>query len=56
MWDNSSLSVELENAGFQEIKKCKFNDCEDELLILLKILEDLETQLPYNVKKNNYKI
>ena len=35
MWDNSSLSVELENAGFQEIKKCKFNDCEDELFNLV---------------------
>jgi hypothetical protein len=29
MWDHKSLSLELENAGFKEIRECKFNDSED---------------------------
>ena len=29
MWDHKSLSLELENAGFREVRECKFNDSED---------------------------
>lgn len=29
MWDRYSLSKELENVGFKNIRVCKFNDCED---------------------------
>lgn len=29
MWDNKSLSEELKNAGYCDIRICKFNDCED---------------------------
>ena len=29
MWDNKSLASELENVGFQNIRECKFNDCEN---------------------------
>lgn len=31
MWDSKSLALELENAGFQNIRECKFNDCKDEM-------------------------
>jgi SAM-dependent methyltransferase len=31
MWDSKSLSKELINAGFSQIRICKFNDCEDKM-------------------------
>ena len=31
MWDYHSLSYELEKAGFKNIRRCKFNDSEDEM-------------------------
>ncbi len=31
MWDSKSLSEELKNAGFTQIRVCKFNDSEDEM-------------------------
>lgn len=31
MWDNKSLSEELKNVGFTEIRVCEFNDCEDDM-------------------------
>jgi SAM-dependent methyltransferase len=37
MWDNLSLSAELKNVGFTEIRKCEFNDCED---YMFKYVED----------------
>ena len=37
MWDSFSLSNELSKAGFKEIRKCYFNDCEDESF---KLVED----------------
>lgn len=37
MWDSKSLSEELKNAGFTNIRLCKFNDCED---IMFKYVED----------------
>lgn len=39
MWDSKSLSAELKNAGFTQIRVCKFNDCEDEMF---KYVEDKE--------------
>lgn len=38
MWDSKSLSEELINAGFTQIRSCKFNDCEDEIF---KYVEDI---------------
>lgn len=38
MWDNKSLSEELKNAGFNRIRTCKFNDCDDEMF---KYVEDI---------------
>ena len=35
MWDNKSLSLELEKVGFKEIRQCKFNDCEDVMFQLV---------------------
>jgi SAM-dependent methyltransferase len=29
MWDHLSLSKELSDAGFEQIRRCRFNDCED---------------------------
>jgi SAM-dependent methyltransferase len=37
MWDKNSLSEELKNIGFTNIRVCKFNDCEDEMF---KYVED----------------
>jgi len=37
MWDYKSLSVELEKAGFKDIRECKFNDSED---IMFTYVED----------------
>jgi len=37
MWDKSSLSEELRNVGFKQIRVCKFNDSEDEMF---KYVED----------------
>jgi len=31
MWDHDSLSLELEQVGFKDIRRCSFNDCEDEM-------------------------
>ncbi|CAB1274468.1 class I SAM-dependent methyltransferase [Candidatus Nitrosacidococcus tergens] len=37
MWDQYSLSEELKNVGFREVRFCEFNDCEDEMF---KLVED----------------
>ena len=37
MWDSKSLSRELENVGFIEIRECKFNDSNDQMF---KLVED----------------
>lgn len=37
MWDYKSLSEELKNAGFSQIRNCKFNDSRDEMF---KYVED----------------
>jgi predicted SAM-dependent methyltransferase len=31
MWDYLSLAEQLQKAGFQDIRRAKFNDCEDEM-------------------------
>lgn len=31
MWDDKSLSLELQNVGFKNVRKCNFNDCEDRM-------------------------
>ena len=30
MWDNDSLKKEIIDAGFSNVRKCKYNDCSDE--------------------------
>ena len=37
MWDHKSLAEELKNAGFTQIRECKFNDSEDDMF---KFVED----------------
>lgn len=37
MWDHKSLAEELKNAGFTQIRECKFNDSEDQMF---KFVED----------------
>ena len=39
MWDAKSLAEELKNAGFTQIRVCKFNDSEDEMF---KHVEDIK--------------
>lgn len=39
MWDHKSLSLELKKIGFKDIRKCKFNDCED---VMFQLVEDEE--------------
>ena len=31
MWDKYSLTQELINAGFRDVRICKFNDCDDKM-------------------------
>ena len=31
MWDYKSLEMELKNVGFNSIRKCEYNDCNDEM-------------------------
>jgi len=38
MWDNKSLSQELNNVGFTDIRTCQFNDSEAEMV---KYVEDI---------------
>jgi ubiquinone/menaquinone biosynthesis C-methylase UbiE len=35
MWDNKSLTEELKNAGFTQIRQCKFNDSDDMMFKLV---------------------
>jgi SAM-dependent methyltransferase len=35
MWDKFSLSEELKRAGFSHIRPCEFNDCEDNMFLLV---------------------
>ncbi len=35
MWDHKSLALELEKVGFNHIRECKFNDCEDHMFQLV---------------------
>jgi len=35
MWDAKSLAHELAQAGFKEIRRCKFNDCNDSMFKLV---------------------
>ena len=37
MWDRSSLLYELKRAGFEKIRYCNFNDCED---MMFNLVED----------------
>ena len=37
MWDHKSLAEELKNAGFTQIRKCRYNDSEDDMF---KYVED----------------
>ena len=38
MWDSKSLTEELKNVGFIQIRVCKYNDCEDGMF---KFVEDI---------------
>lgn len=51
MWDIKSLSEELKNAGFSQIRACKFNDCEDEMFKLVEEIYRFENAVSIECRK-----
>lgn len=51
MWDAQSLSEELRNAGFREIRTCNFNDCEDKMFQYVEDKSRFEDALAIECKK-----
>lgn len=51
MWDSKSLTEELKNAGFTQIRLCKFNDCEDEMFRYVEDPERFENAVAMECRK-----
>lgn len=51
MWDHESLSVELKKIGFKEIRRCTFNDCEDDMFNLVEDRERFMNAVALECKK-----
>ena len=51
MWDAYSLSNELKLAGFTQIRKCKFNDCEDKMFALVEDASRFENAVAIECRK-----
>jgi hypothetical protein len=51
MWDNKSLTEELKNAGFTQIRICKFNDCEDEMFNYVEDINRFENAVAIECRK-----
>ena len=52
MWDINSISLELENAGFTNIRPCKFNDCEDQMFNYVEEIYRFENAVAVECRKN----
>ena len=52
MWDYLSLSKELTNAGFTNVRRCNFNDSEDEMFKLVEDFGRFNNCLAIEAKKN----
>lgn len=51
MWDKQSLAEELKNVGFNNIRICKFNDCEDEMFKLVENIDRFEYAVAIESRK-----
>jgi len=51
MWDSKSLPEELNNAGFTQIRVCKFNDCEDEMFKHVEDIARFKNELAIECRK-----
>lgn len=51
MWDNKSISEELMNVGFSQIRTCRFNDCEDEMFKYVENRERFENSVAIECRK-----
>lgn len=51
MWDHKSMISELEKAGFKNIRKCEFNDSEDEMFKLVESKERFENAVSLECRK-----
>ncbi len=51
MWDYPSIHNELSKIGFTEIRRCKFNDSEEEMF---KLVEDKSRFLEFMASENKY--
>ena len=51
MWDIKSLSAEFQDAGFVNIRPCKFGDCEDEMFKHVEIESRFENAVAIECKK-----
>lgn len=51
MWDSASLAEELRKAGFANVRKCNFNDCEDQMFKLVEDLSRFKSALAIECRK-----
>ena len=51
MWDAQSLSEELKNAGFTQIRACRFNDSEDEMFKYVEDAGRFENAIAFECRK-----
>jgi len=51
IWDTKSLTEELENAGFREIRNCSFNGCEDKMFQFVEERRRFENAVAIESKK-----
>jgi SAM-dependent methyltransferase len=51
MWDGKSLSKELSEAGFIQIRLCSFNDCEDTMFSFVEEMARFEKALAIECRK-----
>ncbi len=51
MWDYSSLAHELSEAGFKQIRKCKYNDCQDKKFVLVEDEDRFKNAVAIECKK-----
>lgn len=51
MWDFKSLSQELKNVGFSQIRSCKFNDSEDEMFKHVEDISRFESSVAIQCRK-----
>jgi ubiquinone/menaquinone biosynthesis C-methylase UbiE len=51
MWDRKSFSQELNNAGFSQVRECKYNDSEDSMFKLVENSDRFQNSVAFECKK-----